>query len=77
MTDDEKAKLAAETDKLLEALAPVVRNAEHLPAALALARLAAEHVFHDEAGEEDFMAVCRAAWNAVIEAHPRGRCDHH
>lgn len=76
MTDAEKAKLAAETDRLIEALAPIVRDADHLPAALALTRLAAEHVYHDDADEEDFMNVCRAAWGSVAAAHRSGGCSH-
>lgn len=76
MTDEEAERIAANVERINDKVAPLVAEEDHLPASLALARLAAEHVYHDTASKEDFLSVCEGAWSMVERAHASGSCTH-
>lgn len=69
MSADERDRLAAEIDKIRALVGPIIADREHLPAAMALCMLAAEHVLHDGENEESFMRVARGAWLKVKRDH--------
>ena len=61
---------AEEADEIQAELAPLLRKRSHLGSAVALALMAAHHVIHDGADEEDFILVCSMAWRKAAELHP-------
>lgn len=76
MSEEESQRIAKSVDRIAARVAPLVASEDHLPAALALTKLAAEHVYHDTAKKEDFLTVCEAAWSAIEEVHASGSCTH-
>ena len=74
MTKDNAEEIAKQIDAIKAAVTPHLRDRDHQAAAMALASLAAEHVFHDTGQEDDFMAVCRAAWKHCKRVHDEGQC---
>lgn len=66
---------AREIDEIKAELGPLLRARTNLPAAMALALLAAHHVIHDGGDEEDFMRVAKAAWWRSRQIHDE-TCSH-
>ena len=69
MSETDMTRTAAAIDRITAKVGPMLRKEEHLAAAMALTSMAAHHVLHDGAGEADFMAVCRAAWEKTVKVH--------
>jgi hypothetical protein len=72
MDEKETERIAKAVDALTAKIGPSLHDQEHFVAAVALAGMAAHHVLHDGATEEDFLAVCRAAWKKSVQVHSSG-----
>lgn len=75
-TEEEAKRIGAAVDRIADAVVAHVAHEEPLPAALALAKLGAEHIYHDGGDREDFLRICESAWNVVEKAHVGGQCSH-
>ena len=75
--EDESDEIAREIDLVVDKLGPIVREvyqregARHQSMAMALMGMAAHHVLHDGATEEDLLRVARAAWKRALEVHAK------
>lgn len=73
MDESEADQIAKEIDAIRAAVQPVVDGRDHFPCAMALTLMAAHHVLHDGAGEEEWLAVCKSAWHRSLAIHQNCR----
>jgi len=69
MTEEEIDRMAREVEDIQHDLAPLLTERNHLAAAMALTLMAAHHVLHDGASEEDFANLTVTAWKRSLHQH--------
>jgi len=69
MSERTSSQIALEIDVIRAEVGPLLAGRDHLPTAMALCMLAAEHVLHDGENEESFLRLARGAWNKVKRDH--------
>lgn len=75
--EDESDEIAREIDLVVDKLGTVVRDVyqregvRHQSMAMALMGMAAHHVLHDGADEEDLLRCARASWKHAVDVHAK------
>ena len=75
--EEEAAEIASEIDRVVERLGEAVQEVfrregvRHQSMAMALVGMAAHHVLHDGANEEDLVRIAHAGWERAREVHAK------